>query len=61
MSKLTRFELSIIIDCLKHGKSIDIKKVKSIEKKGKTPFFTQEYINDFYEQIIDKIQKMKGK
>ena len=61
MEKFTKFESGLIIASLKSGMYDILDDIQEGEKAGKTPLFTEEYIKQTYEHIIERIKEMSRK
>jgi hypothetical protein len=61
MEKFTKYESAIIIASLNSGMSNDLAGIEKAEEAGKTPLFTAEYVQQTYEHLIERIQKMSRK
>ena len=61
MEKFTKFESGIIIASLNSGMSNDLAGIQLAEEAGKTPLFTEEYIKQTYEDLIQRIKEMSRK
>ena len=61
MQKFTKFERGIIIASLENGMSDALHDIQAGEEAGKTPLFTEEYIKQTYEDLIQRIKEMSRK
>ena len=61
MKKFTKFERAIIIEALNLGLESDLKENQAGVDAGKTPFFTAEYIQEIYKDLIEKVEVMTKK
>jgi hypothetical protein len=57
MKKFTKFESAIIIDSLKFAKSTDLAKMQEAVEAGKNPLFTAEYVEQTYDQLVEKVKE----
>ena len=57
MAKLNKLEAHIIESALKQSFQQDIKQIRDIESQGKHSLFSEEYIEDVYEEIFRKLKK----
>ena len=57
MAKLNKLEAHIIESALKQSFQQDIKQIREIESQGKHALFSEEYIEDVYEEIFRKLKK----
>lgn len=57
MPKLNKFEAHIIENALKESFKQDIKQIRDIESQGKHSLFSEDYIEDVYEEIFKKLKK----
>ncbi len=57
MAKLNKLEAHIIESALKESFKQDIKQIRDIESQGKHALFSEEYIEDVYEEIFRKLKK----
>ena len=61
MEKFTKFESGLIIASLKSGMYDILDDIQEGEEAGKTPLFTEEYIKQTYEDLIQRIKEMSRK
>ena len=61
MEKFTKRESGIIIASLENAMSDSLHDIQAGEEAGKTPFFTAEYIQLTYEDLIQRIKEMSRK
>jgi hypothetical protein len=61
MEKFTKFESGIILASLKNAMSDSLHDIQAGEKAGKTPLFTEEFVKQSYEDIIQRVKEMSRK
>ena len=61
MSKFTKFEGSVILQCLTNGMATDLETIQKAEEAGKNPLFTADYIQQLYVDLIGKVEGMTKK
>jgi hypothetical protein len=61
MEKFTKLESAIIIASLNQGMSSDLASHQEVEESGKTPIMTAGFIQQTYEDLIERIKEMSRK
>jgi len=61
MSKFTKFEGSVILQCLTNGLVADLETIQKAEEAGKNPLFTKEYIQTVYKELMERVEGMTKK
>ena len=61
MEKFTKRERGIIIASLENAMSDSLHDIQAGEEAGKTPLFTEEFVKQTYEDLIQRIKEMSRK
>jgi hypothetical protein len=61
MEKFTKRESGIIIASLENAMSDSLHDIQAGEEAGKTPLFTEEFVKQTYEDLIQRIKGMSRK
>ena len=61
MEKFTKRESGIIIASLENAMSDSLQDIQAGEEAGKTPLFTEEFVKQTYEDLIQRIKEMSRK
>jgi hypothetical protein len=61
MKKFTKFESAIIIDSLNFARSNDLAKHQEVVQAGKNPIMTADYIEQTYNDLIEKVREKTKK
>jgi hypothetical protein len=61
MEKFTKRESGIIIASLENAMSDSLHDIQAGEEAGKTPLFTEEFVKQSYEDIIQRVKEMSRK
>ncbi len=61
MPKFTKYEKAVIKCALSHQIVAEKKNLKEMEKNGKIPFFTNDYLDEVYETIKGKVDELSYK
>jgi len=61
MEKFTKRESGIIIASLENAMSDSLHDIQAGEEAGKTPLFTEEFVKQTYEDLIQRIKEISRK